>query len=386
MKGAAQPKVHPDGDLMANLLEEYTPPRRCRRGDIVKGVIVRVDSKSFLVDIGGKCDAFVHPREVERMSPAELQQLKPGKVVNVFVVDADNSNAIVVSLAKAAQERDWEEAATLLDSGEPIELEVVDSNKGGLIVNLGKLRGFVPGSQLMPTWRPLQNPEDPNRRWEALVGETLKLRVIEVTPERNRLILSERRAHRQKVDKRSVLESLEVGAVEEGMVSNIVDFGAFVNVKGVDGLLHISELSWRRINHPSEVVQPGQKIKVEILDIDLDRERLNLSLKRLKRDPWDSVTEVYDEGQVVNVEIVNLTSFGAFACPVDNPAIEGLIHISELSNQQVARTEDVVSVGEQCKALILSLRPDDRRIAFSLKRVRVNGKSSEAGEEAQQRG
>ncbi|MFP4344079.1 MAG: 30S ribosomal protein S1 [Anaerolineales bacterium] len=354
---------------MANLLEEYTPPRRCRRGDIVKGVVVRADSKNFLVDIGGKCDAVVHPREVERMSPAELQKLNPGKVVNVFVVDADNSSAIVVSLAKAAQERDWEEAAALLDGGELIELEVVDSNKGGLIVNLGKLRGFVPGSQLMPTWRPRQNPEDPNRRWEALVGETLKLRVIEVTPERNRLILSERRAHRRKVDKRSVLEDLEIGAVEEGMVSNIVDFGAFVNVNGVDGLLHISELSWQRVNHPSEVVQPGQKIKVEILDIDLDKERLNLSLKRLKNDPWDSVTEVYREGQVVKVKIVNLTSFGAFACPVDNPAIEGLIHISELSERQISRAEEIVSVGEECLALILSLRPEDRRIAFSLKEV-----------------
>ncbi|MGC9356473.1 MAG: 30S ribosomal protein S1 [Anaerolineae bacterium] len=367
MKGAIRPEARSEHDPMSALLDEYVPPRPCKRGDIVRGVIVCSDPKGFLVDIGGKCDAVVPPREVERMRPDELDRLQPGKTIPVYIVEVD-SNSIVVSLAKAAQEKDWMEAQELLESEDPVELEVVDSNKGGLIVHLGRLRGFVPGSQLMPKWRPLQNLDEPHQRWEALVGKVLTLRVIEVTAERNRLILSERKG-RKRPDKQAILEQLEVGAVETGMVSNIVDFGAFVNVRGIDGLLHISELSWRRVNHPSEIVHLGQKLRVLILDVDMEKERFNLSLKRLQRDPWDEVEEVYNEGELVEVEIVNLTSFGAFACPVDNPAIEGLIHISELCDHPVDRPDEIVEVGTCRMARIISMRADDRRIAFSLKRV-----------------
>jgi small subunit ribosomal protein S1 len=252
---------------------------------------------------------------------------------------------------------------------------VVDTNKGGVIVRLGHLRGFVPGSQLSPTWRPLQNNEDSERRWGALLGETLTLRIIEVTPERNRLILSERRAVNTKAAKRKILESLTVGAIAKGTANNVVAFGAFVNVNGVDGLLHISELSWKRGNKPQEVVQAGQKIDVYILDVDLEKERLGLSLKRLVPDPWESVGEEFKVGQFVEAKIVNLTAFGAFAALIDKPEIEGLIHISELANHQVSRPDEVVKVGEQHILKIISLQAAARRIAFSLKQAHAEAPS-----------
>lgn len=369
MKGVATFKEDRlEKDSMALLLEQYLESHRCQRGDIVEGVVVSVNPKMILIDIGGKCDAIVAPNEVEQMTPQQLKELKPGQDIRTYVLNpADDSGTVLVSLMRADQEDDWDKAQKMLDNGDKITLPVVDANKGGVIVRLGQLRGFVPGSQLSPTWRPKQNTENPNHRWDALLGERLQLRVIEVTPSRNRLIFSERPATRQKLSKRKILEKLKIGTLEKGVVSNLVPFGAFVNVKGVDGLLHISELSWRRVAHPSEVVQPGQELKVYILDVDLDNERLGLSLKRLNPDPWADLGLVYQEGQIVEIKIVNLTSFGAFAILVERPEIEGLIHISELSSEQVEHPDAIVQLEEQYTARIISLRPDERRIAFSLK-------------------
>ncbi len=260
MKGVAS-NQGADQDLMGSMLDEYMDTNVCRRGDIVEGVIASVTPKTILIDIGGKSDAVVHPREVERMTSQELQLLKPGQSVSIYVIDrGDDDGTMLVSLSRAAQENDWDRALKGLRSNETVLLPVVDTNKGGVIVRLGHLRGFVPGSQLSPTWRPLQNNEDSERRWGALLGETLTLRIIEVTPERNRLILSERRAVNTKAAKRKILESLKVGSVAKGTVNNVVAFGAFVNVNGVDGLLHISELSWKRVNKPQEVVQAGHAL------------------------------------------------------------------------------------------------------------------------------
>lgn len=381
MKGVASVGSESEQDLLEKMLDEYAPPPPCKYGDIVEGVIVSAEPKSMIVDIGYKSDAIVLPNEVEQMTPEELRSFRPGQVVYVYVLDSgDKDNVLLVSLAKAAQKGDWNNARKLMEDAERVELEVVDINKGGVIVSLGQLRGFVPSSQLMPNWHSQQNVRNPERRWEALTGKTLALKIIEVTPSRNRLILSERSACIEKPDKHTVLKSLEVGSVHKGTVSNVVDFGAFVNVKGVDGLLHISELSWERVNHPTEIVQAGQELDIYILDVDLERERLSLSLKRLKPDPWEKVTELYQEGQLVEVQIVNLTSFGAFACPLDLPEIEGLIHISELCDHTISRPEEIVQVGSQRTARIISLRPKDRRIAFSLKQAA----EEESGEEIEQ--
>lgn len=355
---------------MASWLEQYSPQTRCREGDIVEGVIVRAGDKSILVDIGGKRDAIIPPQEVDRFTDEQRSALQPGESIYVYIVDPGSEESpLLVSLTRAAAQQDWKKAQQTMRDDEVIELKVIDCNKGGVLVNFGHLRGFVPGSQLLPTWHPHQNADVPERRWEALMGETLKLKVIEVTPSENRLIFSERKACDEKTRKREILQKLEVGSTYEGIVSNIVDFGAFVNVNGVDGLLHISELSWERVNHPSDVVEVGEQINVYVLDVDLERMRLNLSLKRLKPDPWETITEHYEEGQLIEVEIVNLVPFGAFACPVEMTEIEGLIHISELCNRHVNQPEEVVQVGMRATARILSLQPEARRAAFSLKRV-----------------
>jgi len=356
-----------DSNPMGSLLDEYMETRRWRRGEIVDGVIASVNPRSILIDIGGKSDAVVHPREVERMSDQDLESLKPGQDVSVYVIENDSDGTMLVSLARAAQQSDWEQAQELMESGEAVDLTVVDTNKGGVIVRLGELRGFVPGSQLMPTWRRFQDTTNPDRRWRALMGKALKLTVIEVTAERNRLIFSERGAYQRRATKSKILESLEIGSVQKGIVSNIVPFGAFVNVNGVDGLLHVSELSWKRVNDPQEVVQAGQTIDVYVLDIDLEKERLGLSLKRLAPDPWTTVDEVCSVGDIVDVNIVNITSFGAFAAIVERPELEGLIHISELSDDPINHPDEVLSVGDHCKVRVISVKSDQRRIAFSLK-------------------
>ncbi len=382
MKGTAS-EAGADQDVMSALLDQYMETNEYHRGDVVEGVIASVNEKTILIDIGGKCDAIVHPREVERMMPKDLYALKPGQGVSVYVIDkSDDDDTMLVSLARAAQQSDWERARKLLRSGEPVPLPVVDVNKGGVIVRLGRLRGFVPGSQLLSNWRTHQGGDESEQRWEALLGQTLTLCVIEVTPERNRLILSERRATDSKAVKRRILEKLKVGSVARGVINNVVPFGAFVNVNGVDGLLHISELSWRRVTRPQEIVQVGQELDVYILDVDLEQERLGLSLKRLVPDPWESLSTLYKEGDLVEATIVNLTTFGAFAALVDKPEIEGLIHISELADHPVARPQDVVKVGERHTVKIISLQPNERRIAFSVRQAKPAPALQEAEPEA----
>ncbi len=372
-----------EGMKMSLLLDEYIEPPQYKQGDIVEGVIALATSKSILIDIGGKCDAIVNTREVERMSSSQLRDLKPGQVVHAYVMGmAGDDGVILVSLDRAAQYSDWTKARKLMEDGETLVLDVQDVNKGGALVQFGRLRGFVPGSQLLPKWRTLQNTEEPERRWEALIGECLTLRIIEVTPDRNRLILSERATVDNKSRKRAILKKLEIGSVVEGVVSNLAHFGAFVNVKGVDGLVHISELCWRRVSHPSEVVQIGDKVKVYILDINLDRERLGLSMKRLDQDPWENITNDYDEGQLVEVQVVNMASFGAFAALVDRPGVEGLIHVSELSRQSIERPEEVVKLGEYHTVRIISINAEDRRIAFSLKQLEDDAQAT--SEDAEQ--
>jgi len=371
MAGVA-PGSASETDAMGALLDQYLVTNKCQHGDIVEGVIASVTPTTILIDIGGKCDAAVHPREVERMLDKDLNALKPGQPVSVYVLDPnDDEGTMVVSLARAAQQNDWDRARALLKSKEPVQLVVIDVNKGGAIVKLGRLRGFVPGSQLLPHWRPGSDPDLPDQRWQCLMDRTLTVCVIEVTPERNRLIFSEREACPSSDPRAGALGSLTVGTIAAGVVSNIVPFGAFVNLNGMDGLLHISELSWKRVNHPREVVQVGQTLDVYILDVDLAQGRLALSLKRLTPDPWAGVAQRYREGQLVEVDIVNLTSFGAFAALVDQPELEGLIHISELSHSMVQNAADVVKVGERHTVKLISLKPDDRRLAFSLKQARA---------------
>lgn len=376
----AESEVHPMTELLdAEDFSDFQP----KSGEIRDGIIVSISSTEILVDIGAKSEGVISGRELERLS-SEVQDLKPGDSVVTYVVrPEDRDGNIVLSLARAQQERDWRRAEELLQSQDVFEGVVSGFNRGGVIVKLGKVRGFVPSSQLVSSHRgsadqgaerppervQAQSDEEAAQWWAGLVGTKLRLKVVELDRRRNRLILSERQAMRdwRKVQKQRLLEDLKKGDHLEGRVSSLASFGAFVDLGGADGLIHLSELSWGRINHPSEVLQVGQEVQVEVINIDRDRKRIGLSLRRLQPEPWSVVHEKYAVGQLVDGTITKLADFGAFA-RIDNE-IEGLIHISEISDQRIAHPREVVKEGDNYTLRIIRIEPQRRRIGLSLKRV-----------------
>ncbi len=362
-----------DAMSMDALLEQYFKTPFLHHGDIVSGTIVSVSPQAVLIDIGDKHDALVIPKDLEALTPEQWANLRPGRRVSVYVMEVSEAEGVVyVSLLRAEQQRDWDEAFRLLETHETIDLPVVEVNRGGVLVQMGKLRGFVPGSQLSPTWRSMQRLDDPDQRWSALIGKTLHLRVLEVVPERNRLIFSERIVPEQRLRKRELLSTLEPDKVYEGVITNVVDYGAFVSVNGVEGLIHISELSWRRVTDPRTIVQVGQTVQVKLLEVNLSNERLSLSLKRVQPDPWQQVEQYCQEGAIVEVCVTSLARFGAFVALTVCPEIEGLVHLTELSAQPIERPEEVVQVGERRLARVLSCNAAERRIAFSFKQVGIS--------------
>jgi len=359
---------------MEEMLERYLSCQRLERGQIVPGVIVRVGPNEIIVDVGAKCEGVVPGRDLEGMSPADRDAIRAGDEVLVYVVNPEDANDnIILSLSRAQIARDWREAQRLLESQEIIEGRVTGCNKGGVIVHIGKVRGFVPGSQLTASRtanQPAASP-DSDDRWAAIVGKTLQLKIIEVDQERNRLILSERTALRDwhKSQRKRLLNELTEGDVRQGRVINLADFGAFVDLGGIDGLVHLSELSWRRVAHPREVVEVGQEVEVYVLGVDRERQRVALSLKRLQPDPWASIEERYQEGQLVEGMITRLTKWGAFASIVGDEAIEGLIHISELDVGPVVHPRDIVKSGQLVTLRVIGVDGTRHRLALSLKQV-----------------
>jgi small subunit ribosomal protein S1 len=290
--------------------------------------------------------------------------------VLVYVVTPEDKNGNpVLSLGRAQAERDWREAERLFEDGQIFEGTVAGFNKGGLIVRLGRVRGFVPSSQIVSLRgrRREMGEDDPLAQ---LVGKDLQLKIIEIDRSRNRLILSERAAMREwrRQHKEKLLAELQEGDIRKGEVISLCDFGAFVDLGGADGLVHLSELSWRRVNHPSEVLSVGDEVEVYVLNVDRDRKRIGLSLKRLEVDPWDTIADRYNVGQLVEGTITKLVKFGAFARIFDED-IEGLIHLSELSEERIAHPREVVQEGEVVTLRIIRIDGDQRRIGLSLKRV-----------------
>jgi len=358
---------------LAQLLDEYLPGVRLKRGQVVRGTVLRVSAEVIIIDVGAKCEGTVGGREMERLDPEVLAQLKPGDQVMVYVLNPEGPcGEIVLSLARAQLETDWERARALLEKREVIELEVVSSNRGGLIVQLGRLRGFIPASQLSPS-RCVPRISDPScsEVLAQLVETRLQVRVIEADQERNRLILSERaaEAHQEEERRSQFLASLREGEVRRGRVSNLTNFGAFVNLGGVDGLVHLSEISWKRVDHPNEVLEVGQEVEVTVLSVDQERQRVALSMKRLEPDPWTTVGERYQAGQLVEGRITRLTRWGAFACIVGDEAIEGLIHVSELAEGRVAHPKDVVEPGQVVTLRVVRVEPERHRLALSLRQA-----------------
>ncbi|GAB4406329.1 MAG: 30S ribosomal protein S1 [Anaerolineales bacterium] len=354
---------------MQDLLEqEHFGLKTFTRGETVEGKIVAISDTEMLVDIGGKSEAVVPQRDLESLDPEFRKELQVGdKVVAVVVRPQTAEGHIVVSLARAELEKDWRAAENLYKSQEVFDGLITGYNKGGLIVRMGKLRGFIPASQLANEHQ--RKGDDNEQVWADLTGKTLPLKVIELDRRRNRLILSERAALREVRDsqKERLLESLREGEVRKGIVTSVCDFGAFVDLGGADGLIHISELAWGRITHPSEVLKVGQEVEVYVLSVDRERKRIGLSLKRLEPEPWDLVEQRYKVGQLVEGVITKLTSFGAFARIDDQ--IEGLIHISELSDDRITHPKEIVKEGETHTLRIIRIDSQKRRMGLSLKRV-----------------
>ena len=361
-----QQDVHP----MEQLLQDSSYDlRQLEVGEIIEGVIVGfTDNGEVLVDINAKSEGVIPARDLDRVDDDIREGLKEGDKIFVQVVrPTSREGNAVLSLSRALAEYDWQKAQELLESQEVFEGEVSGYNRGGVIVFLGKARGFVPASQLVSDDGKKQ--EDTDDRFKDLVGKKLMLKVIEMDRSRNRLILSERQAMRdfRRQQKEKLLRELQVGSIQKGVVSSLAPFGAFVDLGGADGLIHLTELSWRRVQDPTEVVNIGDEIEVKVISVDRERRRIGLSLRQLQPEPWTVIHENYAIGQLVDGVITRLTSFGAFARIDDT--IEGLIHISELSDHRINHPKEVVKEGQRVRLRIIKIEPEKRRMGLSLKRA-----------------
>jgi small subunit ribosomal protein S1 len=344
-----------------------------RSGEIREGSIMHIGEDEILVSIGAKSEGVIHARELDRLEDDERRELLvEGKTIPVYVVKPEDQNGnVLLSYVRAKEEKDWEWVEDLMQSDETVEAKIGGHNKGGLIVPLGTLRGFVPASQVSALRRISKEGDSNEQRWAKMAGEPIKVRVIEVDRGRRRLILSERAALRETREalKERLLDELAEGEIRTGRVTSLADFGAFVNIDGADGLVHLSELSWERIDHPSEVLEVGQQVEVKVISVDRDRRRIGLSLRQLQEDPWMRKAKTLKVGQLVEGSITHLTKFGAFAKINDDEDLEGLIHISELSETRIGHPKEVVKEGDNITLRIIKIETDRRRIGLSLRKV-----------------
>jgi small subunit ribosomal protein S1 len=370
---SAAPAVEPAELDGATLMEQYLSDpshdyKTLKYGDVVDGVIMRIDRDELLVDIGSKSEGIVPSREFSSLSSEEKQSLSVGDSVLVFVVQPENQEGhAVVSIDRARQEKSWRKLQEIYEANEVIEAEVTNYNKGGLLVNLDGVRGFVPASQVSE----IRGGDEASKQADMarLIGSTLPLKVIEINRHRNRLILSERQAiqERRDVMKERLIEELKEGEIRKGRVSSICDFGAFVDIGGADGLVHLSELSWSRVRHPGEVLKVGQEVDVYVLGINPQEKKIALSIKRTQAEPWSRVAAKYEVGQLVRGVVTQLANFGGFARIEDG--IEGLIHVSELADERITHPKQVVHEGQELLLRIIRIDPERRRMGLSLRRA-----------------
>ena len=343
-----------------------------KTGEIRTGVITSITDNEVLVGIGAKSEGVIPKRDLERLSEEESAAIQIGNEISVYVVSVDSDGTAKLSYTRALEAKDWDEAERMRDNKETFHGTVAGVNKGGLVVRFGRLRGFIPASQVSRERRLSVGGGRPDKdleAWKALIGQPIAVRVIEVDRERRRLILSERAAAREsrEVLKEQLLETLQVGDVRTGRVTSLTNFGAFVNIDGADGLVHLSEISWERVGKASDVLKVGQEVTVKVIEVDRERKRIGLSIRQLQEDPWKQKTRGLREGMLVNAVITRLEKFGAFA-RLEN-GLEGLIHISELSTQHVEHPREVVHEGDEVTLRIVRIDPERRRIGLSLKKV-----------------
>lgn len=339
-------------------------------GEIRKGTIASISPNQILISIGAKSEGVVAGRELEQLTQEERDALKVGQEIDVFVIipEDDNGN-VVLSLKRALEQMTWENVEKMIADEVVVDTKIIGFNKGGLIAAIGNLRGFIPSSQVSASRRAQSTGDKPEQRWQKMVGQPISVRIIEVDRERRRLILSEKAANTESRSslKDRVISELEEGKTYTGRVTSLADFGAFVNINGADGLVHLSEISYERVAHPKEVLEVGQEVQVKVINIDQEKKRIGLSIRALQDDPWKSRMEKFSVGQLVEGVITRLTKFGAFARLEGD--IEGLIHISELSENRVEHPKEVLHEGDVKTLRIIRIDPDQHRIGLSLRKV-----------------
>jgi small subunit ribosomal protein S1 len=354
------------------LLDEYDYARP-QRGELRDGMVMQIEDSGILVSIGTKREGVIPQQDIRAMGDAYISGLKVGDAIQVYVQDPENREGdLILSLTMVQVAKDWEEAGRLQTDGGIVQGQVIGYNKGGLLVQFNRIRGFVPASQVAQL-HGRTAAEERQQALQRMVGQTIPLKVIEVDRERNRLVLSERSATQEwrKAQKHRLLSELQPGDILSGRVNQLTNFGAFIDLGGADGLAHISELSWQRVNHPREVLTPGQEVKVMVVEIDAERERIGLSLRRLQANPWETIDQRYSLGQLVSGPVTNVAPFGAFVQIEE--AVEGLIHASELDVDPQAQPRDLLQPGQVVTAKILSLDKQRQRMGLSLRRVAADG-------------
>jgi len=341
-----------------DLLQEYEFDQP-RRGQLLRGVVIQAGAEEVILDVGLKHDAIVPRDDLERLDPETRATLTPGEEVTVYVVNPNSrSGDLIVSVYRALSSKDWDRARELMESQEAIEAAVVDTNRGGVLVQFGLLRGFVPQSLLGDGGRNMQR----NKR--SMLGRKLQLKVIEVNQQRNRLVFSEKAAREEA--RREQIGGLTVGQVVSGRVVSLVDYGAFVDIGGIDGLIHISKLDWQHVKHPSEVLKVGDEVEVQIDDVDISRERISLNRKVLLPSPWERVAQKYQVNDLVTGRVTNIADFGVFV--EIEPSVEGLVHLSEMSSLG-GEASKLLQRGEEVPVRIISIDSTRQRIGLSMDRV-----------------
>lgn len=354
-----------DLEMFERYLEEDLDMDIPSRGDLREGIIVEMKGNEILVNVGSKRDGVVPQSDLARLEPEIVKALHVGQTVDVVVSrQPDDEGIFLLSMAEAEQQKDWLKAQELLENGVITVHRVLGYNKGGLTVEFNQLRGFVPASHVVDMPRNL-NEDQRREQFEKRIGHEMNLKVIEVERRRRRLVMSQMLAEREIRDsmKEKLFETLVVGDVIEGEVRSIRPFGAFVDIGGADGLLHVSEIDWAPVNHPRDVLQVGDMVKVQVIRLDPENHRIALSRKRVLPNPWDDIGDRYQPGTIVPITITRVVDFGAFAQL--EPGVEGLIHISELADIAVAEPLKAVKRGDEIQVKILRVDPQRQRIGLS---------------------
>lgn len=355
----------PGEPTMAELLQEETLPQELRRGDIVQGQVMGVDQDGILVSVGYKSEGVVPAREMRTLAPDPTAHYAVGDPIHVFVMDASGTEGQArLSVDRARAYGAWTQLEEAEQGDGFITAKIAGHNKGGAVVDLDGLQGFVPLSQVV-----IPPGSDPAVQLTARVGEEVRLKIVEVNRKRNRVVLSERGALKKQREglKDQLLDTLQEGDVRHGRVSGLSNFGAFVDIGGADGLVHVSEISWSPVSNVADVLSVGQEVDVQVLRVDRENRRIALSIRRLAPTPWESAARNLQVGQLVTGTITNFADFGAFARVEDG--IEGLIHVSELSDEHVRHPREVVSIGQTMTLQVVSIDPERHRLGLSLRRV-----------------